>query len=446
MEKLVEEFIDNWNSKGFSRNGDTVLLTCSGGIDSMVLAHLLLESGFSFAVAHVNFSLRAEDSVGDASFVRQWCEKHKLVYHDQVFDTARYATEAGLSTQMAARELRYQWFEQLRLEHHYSAILTAHHQDDVTETVLIHLLRGTGIAGLHGIPERNGKIIRPLLFTNRASILTYAQAQSITWREDVSNASNKYLRNSLRNEIIPQLEKLVPGSSARMAETAERIRETELLFREALEHRKRKLLEHRGPDIYIPIKLLRKEVAIGVIAYELLSPYGFTADQIEGVLRLLEGSSGKYFSSPSHRIFRDRDFLILTVNDPANTDLIQVLEIPAVIHTQSGSFSFSWVSGDIRITDDNNTALLNGDFIQWPLNLRRRREGDYFYPLGMGMKKKKLKRFLIDMKVPQPMKERMYVLESNQRMVWIPGLRIDERFKVVFGGGRVLKVEYFPEL
>jgi tRNA(Ile)-lysidine synthase len=444
MKDLARQFTEHWAKRRFGDRKIPVLLALSGGIDSMVLAHLLLAAKIPFAAAHCNFSLRGADSDGDAAFVHDWCRGRNVECHIQVFNTAGYAAEWGESIQVAARNLRYGWFEQLRTQYGYAAVLTAHHAGDVAETMLINLCRGTGIAGLHGIPERNGAVIRPLLFATRAGIAAYAEKHGITWREDASNAKTEYLRNALRHEVLPKLETLMPGAAARIAETAARLGDAEIFYRAAIAKRLGRLLERRGQDWYIPLKLLEKTPGPATVAWELFTPFGFSAEQIPLILGLAGSESGRAIASPAHRVIRHRDFLVVTAIAPASADLVLVEEIPGAVNTEGGSFSFSWELPMAALPDDPNVACLHGDEIALPLVLRTRREGDYFYPLGMGGKKKKLKRFLIDIKLPLPEKDRIRILECDKKILWIAGKRIDERFKVRPATKRVLKVVFQP--
>ncbi len=443
MSDLLQRFKNNWKGKHFPPAGQPLLLALSGGLDSMTLACLLMAANIPFAAAHCNFSLRGKDSDADATFVESWCIANGIVCYVRSFNTAIIAAESACSIQMTARELRYSWFEALRKEHRYAAILTAHHAGDVAETMLINLARGSGIAGLHGIPERNGHIIRPLLFALREEIVAYANETGFNWREDASNSEDKYLRNAIRHHIIPKLEELLPGATARIAETAQRISAAEIIYRQALAGRLAKLKEQRGKDWYVPIRLLQKEQALAAVAYELFTPFGFSGEQVPQILSLMDGESGRQVLSSAYRAIRHRDFLVITALAVVEANLILIESVPASIETAEGTFQCSWVLPDTPFSENPNIALLNGDDLSLPLILRTRREGDYFYPLGMGGKKKKLKRFLIDAKMPLHEKERIRILEdADKRILWIAGKRIDERAKVRTVTKRVLKVVF----
>ncbi|MEO6833247.1 MAG: tRNA lysidine(34) synthetase TilS [Chitinophagaceae bacterium] len=444
MEKLPQRFLKNWAKQGFGRNDGIFLLALSGGIDSMVLANLLLEAKIPFAVAHCNFSLRGMDSDGDAAFVKVWCDERKITCHVRVFDTKKIAEEKKESTQLAARNLRYAWFDELCSEHKYAGILTAHHADDVAETVLINLCRGTGIAGLHGIRAKYGKVLRPLLFACRKEIAAFAESQNIAWREDASNAKTDYLRNAFRHEILPRIESILPGAAQRIAETAQRVAETEIIYRASLEKLLTRLVQARGRDFYMPINLLKKQAALQTLAFEIFSKFSYSPEQIPEILKLMNSESGSRIMSSSHRVFRHRDFLVVTTNAAPAADLMVIDSVPSIMETNLGQFVFTLEDDHKKPFEDGNIACFDADKITFPLVLRTRREGDYFYPFGMGMKKKKLKKFLIDRKLGVHEKESIRILESDKKILWVVGQRIDERFKVTVNTDKVLKVVFKP--
>ena len=443
MSNLKERFIKHWQDKRFIQPGDTLLLAVSGGSDSMSLANLLLEAGVLFAVAHCNFGLRGNDADGDELFVKEWCDQRNIACFTIRFDTNKEIETTGKGIQEAARDLRYTWFHHLADEHHFAAIATAHHADDSAETMLINLSRGTGIAGLHGIPEHNGKIIRPLLFATRAELNEYVADQHIAYREDASNHKDDYLRNAIRHRVLPVLEELLPGLSKRMLETSKRIEEAEIIYQQGIERERKKLMELRGKDYYLPVKLLRHRKPLAAILYELLKPFGFNTAQLPTAAGLLEAESGKYISSPTHRLIRNRDFLILTAAKEAAADMILMENFGEEIITPSGRFQCSVLTQvPQQLEQAPNIAFINADKLEPPIILRRWKTGDYFYPLGMVMKKKKLSRFLIDQKIPLHEKEQIWVLESNKRIVWVAGLRLDERFKVTSNTTPILKIVF----
>ncbi|RYZ48338.1 MAG: tRNA lysidine(34) synthetase TilS [Sphingobacteriales bacterium] len=428
--QLLARFKDHWKKEQYAAPGQALLLAVSGGRDSMVLAHLLKASGISFAIGHCNFSLRDEESDDDEQLVKDWAIEKGISFFTTRFDTAAQAKSMGKGIQETARILRYTWLEQVRTEKGFAAIATAHHAHDNAETMLINLFKGTGIAGLHGIRHRHGHLIRPLLFATREEIREYAAVHQVPFREDSSNSSDKYLRNAVRLNIIPAIENYFPAAVQQMNETIRRLAEAEVFYRKEITRQIKKLKEQRGKDIFIPVLKLLKYDAPETICYELFREYGFHATQTGEILKLALSDSGKWMESGSHKLIRDRGFLILTEKTTTATDFILIPELPATVQAEALSFQFARLDARPEVSADQSTACIDASQVEFPLILRRWRQGDYFYPLGMGMKKKKLSRFFIDQKLPVHKKEAVWVLESNKRIVWVAGLRLDERFKL----------------
>lgn len=437
---LLKDFLHNWERKSLSKPGQKILLAVSGGVDSMVLAHLLLRSGIPFGMAHCNFQLREAASDMDEQLVKDWSEQHNIPFYHTCFDTKKAKAEWKMGTQEAARVLRYEWLDNTREEHQYSFIATAHHANDNVETVLMNLFKGTGFGGIHGIREKTDRLIRPLLFTTKEEIRSYATAYQVPFREDASNESDAYLRNALRNNIIPVVEERFPNVVQQMNESIFRFAQAEILYRKAVAQEQKKLLEQRGQDWYIPVKKLKQRQPLEGIAYELFQPYGFTPAQIPQILRLMNAESGHYVASATHRVIRNRDFLVITEVATEATGLILVEGAPCVIHTGSESLHFS-IQQLSEVPTDKNIACIDLHKMEFPLVLRKWKTGDYFYPLGMGMKKKKISKFFIDQKLSIHEKERAWVLESGKRIVWLVGMRLDERYKVKPGTQQMLVVK-----
>lgn len=439
LEKKVHHY---WLKNGFPGKNQTVLVAVSSGRDSMALATLLHESGSSIALAHCNFQLRGSESDLDQQLVEDWAQAKGIRLHTIAFDTRKAMEEQHTGVQETARRLRYDWFYTLVREFGYAAVATAHHAQDNAETLLINFCKGTGMAGLHGIPVKNGAVIRPLLSATREEINTFVAEKQIPFREDASNASVQYLRNAVRHQVLPVLESVFPHIVSRLSENIFRFTQAEDIYRQAIAGKVKKLVEQRGADFYIPILKLSKETALETICFELLAPFGFTPAQVPEVLKLLQSESGHYVSSTTHRLIRNRMFLVITTQRTEDTDLILIDQLPASLSTSEAVFTFRTASfHNSPPAHAAHEASLDLDKIQLPLVLRRWRTGDYFYPLGMGMKKKKLSRFLIDQKVPLHQKERLWVLESNQKIVWIAGMRIDERFKLTDASKNVLQIK-----
>lgn len=420
--------------------GTTALVAVSGGVDSMVLAQLMLDSKVPFAVAHCNFKLRGADADGDQQFVREWCLGNGITFHTTAFETKRFSEEWKKGTQETARILRYEWFEELTQEHKYARIATAHHANDSVETMLINLFKGTGIAGIHGILPVQNNIVRPLLFATKAEITEYAYANDIRYREDVSNASDDYLRNAVRHNIVPAIEQLFAGAVERVSESINRFREAEIIYRKGIDRELKGLVEQRGQDIYIPVRKLVNRTPLNTICYELIHPYGFTSAQVSQVLGLLDAESGHYVASATHRIIKNRDFLIITTIPTETTDLVLIEGAPCTVDCGAKHYSFSIQDKPVQLNHDAGVAYIDLAKVTFPLILRKWKTGDYLYPLGMNMKKKKVSKLLIDAKMPLHEKEHVWVLECDKRIVWLAGMRLDERFKVRDHTDRVLVV------
>ncbi|RYD59028.1 MAG: tRNA lysidine(34) synthetase TilS [Sphingobacteriales bacterium] len=438
--ELLQRFKKNWAEKAFAADDQTTLLAVSGGVDSMAMAHLFLKAGLKFAIAHCNFQLRGAEADGDEELVRSWAQQHGVSFHYIRFDTQLKSEEWKKGIQETARILRYDWLDSICEEHKYARLATAHHANDNAETLLMNLFKGTGMAGLHGIPVQNDRIIRPLLFAAKQEVLEYAQAENITWREDASNTKDDYLRNAVRLNLIPAIDKHFPNVVQQLSDSISRFAEAEVLYKRAIEEERKKLLEKRGSDYYIPVLKLKHRKPLNTICYELCSPFGFTSAQVPHILQLMDSESGHYISSPSHRIIRNRNFLIITTVPAQQADLILIEGFPCTIETEHHKFHFSIEKKPEKIIADNTIALIDMKRVVLPLVLRKWRIGDYFYPLGMGMKKKKISRYFIDQKVPIHEKERAWVLESDKRIAWVAGMRLDERFKITDHTQEVLRV------
>lgn len=441
---LLERFINFINSEHLAKAGDRILLTVSGGSDSMMLADLFSQTSFAFGIAHCNFQLRGEDSIRDETFVSAYCEKQHIPFYCTRFDTAVYAAEQRVSIQEAARTLRYEWFEQVRTREGYSAIATAHHLNDHIETLLLNFCKGSGIRGLHGIPVKNGRVIRPMRFIPKKEVLEYIAKHHLSYVEDSSNQSDKYTRNFLRHQVIPLLDKAFPGIEQRLEQSIHRFGEAEQLYDQAIAGYQKDLIFRQGAEYRIPILKLKKVQPLVTVVYELFRQWNFTADQSRQIVSMLEGPPGKIITSASHQMIRDRTWLIIA---PLGTlDLSQFLITEGVhrLVLPEGTLQFKEIPRhSYNISPDPHVAALDASQISYPLTLRRWEQGDYFYPLGL-RKKKKLSRFFIDQKLPLHEKQKVWVLLSGQRIVWIAGMRIDDRFKVTASTTTVLEIKYLP--
>lgn len=455
---VTEQFLQYWRQRFMHLPaGHPVVLAISGGIDSVVLADLLSQSSIAFVLAHCNFGLRGAESDRDEAFVKTLAGKYRCPVLVKRFDTAAYAQEHKMAIQEAARVLRYTWFEELINNKSQEAgegkgalrqpvaIATAHHANDNIETLLMNFFRGTGISGLHGIQPVQGKIIRPLLFARREAIAAYAQEHGLEWVEDSSNASEKYTRNFFRLQLIPSLQKIFPQVEDNLLHNLDRFNEVEQLYRQAVDTQLKKLPEVKGNEVHIPIYKLLKAVPFHTLLWEIIHPFHFTAAQVDEVKKLIDtGHNGSYLSSSTHRIIKNRNWLVIA---PLQTETAQHIAIAGegivVFHTGSLELTVSNVS-DVDVQQSTTAvALLDMDRITFPLLLRPWKQGDYFYPLGM-KKKKKVSRLLIDLKLSATDKEKVWVVEMDKKIIWIVGRRIDERFKILPHTQKVLQLRYKP--
>ena len=437
-------------------NNTKLILAVSGGVDSIVSTDLVAKSGFDFIIAHCNFQLRGEESNRDEIFVRSLENKYGKQVLVKTFDTEKYAAENKISIQEAARKLRYGWFDQLIIDNgqlknennqqsifniQYSTYLaTAHHANDNIETLLINFFRGTGISGLHGIPLKQGKIIRPLLFAKREEILTYAKENNLQWVEDSSNASDKYTRNFFRLQIIPSIKEVYPNVEDNLLHNIERLKETEILYQQAIQQCIKKLSEHKGNEVHIPILKLQKTEPLNTIIWEIIKQYNFHTAQIDEVKKLFDAENGSYIASSSHRIIKNRSWLIIAPIETEQAQNILIEKPDKKIKFESGILELKKIeTTNYKLQTDNNVATLDAKEIKFPLLLRKWKQGDYFYPLGM-KKKKKLSKFFIDQKLSKTEKEKVWVVEMNKKILWVIGYRIDERFKITSSTKEVLRL------
>ncbi len=422
----------------FTKN-HRLLVAVSGGVDSVVLCHLCKEAGFNFGIAHCNFQLRGEDSYRDEAFVREWSKQLDVPFHVVQFATQQYAEEKKLSTQVAARNLRYEWFKQVCQERGYDFILTAHHADDNIETVLMNFFRGTGINGLTGMQPAHQEVRRPLLFAKRSELEAYLKRHELLFVQDESNLHDDYTRNYFRNTVLPMIAKTYPEVQQNLLENISRFKEVDILYRQELSRVARKLLVQKGEEWYMPVLLLQKTPAMKTVLLELIKPFGFKATQLNEVVQLLDSDSGRYILSSSHRVLKDRKHLIISPLKK-NHKATVVVEEPGTIDFTGGVLHFMQTQKTAPGTGEH-VALLDAALIDYPLLLRPWRAGDYFYPLGM-KGKKKLAKFFVDQKLSLADKERVWVLEMNRKIIWVVGYRIDDRFKVTDKTQSVLKIEW----
>lgn len=406
------------------------LIAVSGGVDSMVLCDLLLRHGYNFSVAHCNFGLREKESDADEQLVTQWCDTHQVKIFVKKFDTQLYAEQQHLSIQLAARELRYDFFRKLCEAHSINYILTAHHQDDNIETVFFHFVRGTGIQGLTGIPFQNENVMRPLLSFTKKEILQYAEENNIIFREDSSNQKNTYTRNKIRNAILPAIEEFLPTVKQNIVQNIQRLSEANEIYNQRIAQCQKKLIELRGKDFYIPILKLKNITPLNTVLYELLKPFDFSYEQAQQAIMIMDSEAGRKIETQNYRLLKDRRFFIISKKETTVTDILYIDEDTTQIETSDALWNIRCVAADKhKIIVDKSVIQVDASQLEFPLILRRWRQGDYMYPLGM-KKKKKIARILIDEKVPLHEKENIWVVESNKKIICVAGIKTDERFKV----------------
>ena len=409
-----------------------LLLAMSGGLDSRVLLHLLSQCKLDFGVAHCNFGLRAEESDADAKFVEEICTKNRIPFEIKKFKTKAHSQKHKISTQMAARELRYLWFEEILEKKNYDKIVTAHHLDDQLETFMINTARGSGLSGLIGIPENNSTVVRPLLPFTRKEILEYAQAENLEWREDTSNASDVYLRNALRNQVVPKWKTFEPNLMSNFGDTLSYIKQSQQALDVVVNQWKSEHFIHKGAHIHIDLKALKKLTPQEYYLHALFSSYGFHLNDLND---LLSSQSGKHLQSTSYRLLANRGEWILTEHNfsPISEvlwDLTKPLDHPIKLEVSSLSIK------------NNSCIALDQSLLILPLKLRKFQRGDYFYPTGM-QGKKKLSKYFKDEKYSQIDKENQWLLCSENSIVWVIGKRADRRYtsKPTDNNCLIIKVE-----
>ena len=402
-----------------------LLIAISGGLYSVVLFHLLHKLNYDVSLAHCNFKLRGKESDLDEEFIKNLNQISYNQIFTIIFDTEKYAKEHKLSTQIAARELRYNWFQKLITEHKFEYVLTAHHADDNLETFLIHLTRGSGLDGFTGIPKVNGNIVRPLLAFSRKEILNYAKDNDIEWREDASNASNKYIRNKIRHQVLPVLKEINPSIFDSFATTIENLQESKQIIEDRIENIASEVLEKEANFIKIDIEKIKELSNSKAYLYQLLKSYHFT--EWNDVYALLNAQSGKQVFSKTHRLLKDRDVLILSKIDLSNS-IEMAFQIEEEITEITNPIHLTFKEVIEKSTENKQTIYVDKDLLKYPLMLRKWEKGDYIYPLGM-QGKKKLSKYFKDEKFSLIDKENTWLLcNAENQIMWIINHRQDRRF------------------
>ena len=421
---------------------DRILIAISGGLDSVVLATLMKKSNYDIALAHCNFHLREEESNRDEAFVRNWAKENNVQLFVKEFDTYQYMKDNKLSLEMAARDLRYEWFSSLMQDNNFTYLATAHHLDDSIETFFINLLRGTGIAGLHGIQVKNDKIVRPLLFATREEITEYANNNNISHVEDSTNAETKFTRNKIRHKLFPILKEINPNFESALKKDIEYLKDTEAIFRKEIEKARQEIIEIDDEVVKLNISKIKALNPIKIYLYEILSEYGFNETNTMDILSCLDESSGKQFFSKTHRLLKDREYIFIDKikNNSTNEFFLINQEQGSLIHPLKMQIEILKDLKFVNISKDKNIAMLDADLVKFPLVLRKWRQGDSFVPFGM-KKEKKLSDYFTSNKYSLLDKENQWILCSEDKIIWLIGERIDDRFRISNKTKNILKIE-----
>jgi tRNA(Ile)-lysidine synthase len=412
----------------------------SGGIDSVVLCELCAQAGINFFIVHCNFKLRGGESERDEQFVRTLAKKYGVKILVKEFDTEKYAAENKLSIQVTARDLRYQWFSDLHRQDKNTYILLAHHANDDIETMMMNFFRGTGIEGLTGMPLLSYHYcLRPLLNNTRKQIQEFAAECHLSWVEDSSNQSSKYARNFFRNELMPMLKKVYPMVEENLLDNIRRFKSIDALYKIGVDKLKEEIFEKNASGVIIPIHKLKPYQHTSLI-YEIIKDYGFGEKQVDEISKLMDSESGRYIENEFYQVIRHRKNLIITQKQSSVQTAAAIEKHTKQTRLAENDFSIRLYSIDnLKLNKAETVAQLDAGLVSFPLLIRKWKEGDYFYPLGL-RKKKKLSRFFIDQKLSRTDKEKIWIVESESRIIWVAGLRIDDRFKITPSTKEVLEL------
>lgn len=439
---MLDTFRSHVSSRNLLDHQSTYLLACSGGMDSMCLGNLLTQVGISFEVAHINFQLRGAESLGDEEFVKSWSKDNGLTIHLKQTDTESYALAKSISIQMAAREIRYAFFEEVRAAQNLDGILLAHHEDDQLETIFLNLLRGTGIEGVYGMADRKGWLIRPLLPFSRTDIQSYMESNQLTWREDSSNKKSDYKRNNLRINGLRVIYSLEKNARKNLLTSFQRLKDTGKAFSGLFETWKKTAIREESTYQFLAYESIQSQPGAATLLYFWLRLYGFNSDQTQAIASSLNHpKSGVVFKSSTHLVHFDRKDLILS-QIQEDFKPVSVLESDSGLILPEGQFSISRQKLPVQLDKNPLHAQLDAARLEFPLEIRTWQEGDKFIPLGM-TSSKKISDFLIDSKIPLAKKNEVKVLVSGKEIAWVIGLRIADWAKCTPATQRIL---YFKKI
>lgn len=433
---MLEKFREHLSSNFPFLAKSKIAIAVSGGVDSMVLVDLMRQLSYQISIFHCNFALRSDASDDDQKFVQEYSVEHSIPFFTIKLDAAAFAYDNKVSIQMAARQLRYQWFSEQLIQQNYDYVLTAHHADDDLETFFINLSRGSGIDGLIGIPTINEKVIRPMLKITRNEIESFALANKIEWREDSSNASDNYLRNKIRHHLAPVLKDINPDFIDSFQKTQEYLQQTNSMAEDAAVLIFQKVAQEANGEIHFNLNELLKLPNYRAYLYRWLREYEFTA--WSDIYRLVDAETGRFVLSKSFRLFKNRHFLILSPQSYAD-DLVYDVDISQSDVNLPLNLAFTPVEAMTNPTD--KTIFVDAEKLKFPLQIRKWKIGDSFYPFGMNGQSKKVSKLFKDEKLSLLQKENTWILLSSNQIVWVIGIRQDERFKIENHTKHILKIE-----
>lgn len=440
--KFEQQFLNECRKKLGLRQEDPILLAVSGGVDSMVMLQLFHRLHFNISVAHCNFGLRGDASSEDEKICKNICEELKIPFFHQNFETEKFANEEKVSIQMAARTLRYTWFEALMDQHHFSFLATAHHGDDQAETILLNLMMGKGVGTLQGIPLKNKRIIRPMLSFSKKEIQSYAQEKNIMWREDESNSTTDYQRNFIRHKVLPLLQELNPSVQESLIRLGNRMSDMNHLTEEYSKNILANYVQRHHDHVSISFNALLNHPAKNYLVWQALKEFGFEGIIIEDIIAACQ-DSGKTFYSTEYQLQIDRDVFIIQKINATFSYETNIESSTQKINLPGGWLNFQSASPVIQniSTAEENTAYIDASLLQFPLKIRTWESGDSFFPLGMNQKKK-LSDYFIDNKTPIHQKNKKLLLVNGDDIVWILGDRLDHRYRITSSTTSILKMKW----
>ena len=440
---MLKAFNNYINNNKLTNKDERILIGLSGGRDSVFMTTMFQLSGYNIAIAHCNFNLRGKEANNEQKFVESYAKQNSLEFYTINFNTKEYAAKKGISIQMAARDLRYNWFEKIRIENNFDKIAIAHNKNDSVETFLINLTRGTGIKGLTGIKAINGNIIRPILFAKRTEITNYLKQKNISWKDDSSNDSDKYTRNNIRHNIIPEFEEMNKDFISTMFNNIEKLDSVYKIYNKEIDYKRKKILIRQTDKILINIEILKKLSPLNTYLYEFIKEFNFSPEQVKDIIEIIDSIPGKQVISQSHRIIKDRNYLIISetnknINKPEFIIKTGTIEIKVPLHLHFDMFNNS----NYTIPKTNNIASLDYDKVNFPLKLRKWVKGDKFKPFGMN-NFKKLSDFFTDNKFSVIDKENTWILTDNDNnIIWIVNNRTDNRYRISDKTTKILQISY----